>query len=173
MHSKWVFNHFRTLPRHHMRLLVLLWLSGLLTGILLCCVCADDLCESSRAAMDASVSPFWLLFICILPIAAAIASVTTPLFVIGYPLVFVFAFFHGFSGIMISVGVTGGTWLLRPMILFSSCCTAVLMWWLLLRGKSGICLKKDIRLACIILCFVFLADLFIMSPFVGDLLKSI
>ena len=173
MHSKWVFNHFRVLPRWHMRVLVLLWLGGLLTGILLCSVCADNLAELSRSAMIVSPSPFWLLFVCILPIAVTVVSVATPLYMLCYPLVFLFALFHGFSGILISAGVPGGTWLLRPMVLFSSCCTAILMWWLLLRGKNSNGHKRDIRLVCIVFCLVFFIDLFILSPFLGDLLMCI
>lgn len=171
MHSKWVFNHFSIRPKHHKRLLVSLWIVGLLSGMLLCAVGADRYSDIFLTAIVSRPAPLSLVLVSAIPVVLIIFSLITPLYAISYLTVFLFAFLHGFSGFLPAVCNIGGAWLLRPMFLFSASLTSVLMWWLLLSSRNQARLRTDILLISILLCVVFLVDLFVVSPFLGDLSK--
>jgi hypothetical protein len=71
----------------------------------------------------------------------------------------------------ISIAFGSSAWIIRPLLLFSSGCSSVLMWWLVLRGNAGRNYKKHICFAFFTSCLVYVLDLFLVSPFVGDLIK--
>ena len=173
MHSKCLFKHFSSFPKLHIHLLAVLWGAGLLVGILLSTTCSGESIAVLHGALATSASPLLLFFTIALPVAVTILSLTTPLFVLSYPAAFLTAVCHGFCGILIYLAQGNCSWLLRPMILFTSSCTSVLMWWLLIRNCKGrrAHFGADIRLAGILFCCIFVVDLFVISPLLTDLTK--
>ena len=171
MHSKWVFKHFRTRSNKRIYLLASLWGVGLLFGILLCSLSHNDITNSLYDVICTKPLTLNLLLVCMLPVALTVISMCSPLFPIAYLLVFVSAVSHGFCGIAIYVAFGNAAWLLRPILLFSAGCTSVLMWWLLLQCNTGKHLRKCIYLALCLSCLIYIVDLFLISPLVGDLTK--
>ena len=173
MHSKCLFKHFALLPRLRIQLLAVLWGTGLLVGILLSATCFRESTAVLRSALTVTTAPFLLFLTIALPVAVTAVALSTPLFTLSYPLVFFTAVCHGFCGILIYLAQGSSSWLLRPMILFSASCTSVLMWWLLIRNSKEKCLSlgADIRLAGVLSCFIFVIDLFVISPLLTDLTK--
>lgn len=171
MHSKWVFKHFRPQESRYTFVLVLLWSIGLLLGILLCGLSPYDIVDVLYGTFYAKPSMFSLFLASILPVLFAVASVHTSLYLISCPSVFLSALSHGFCGAAIYIAFGSAAWLLRPMVLFSAGCTSVLMWWLLFQRNTGRRMHKHICLALCLSCLVYIVDLFLVSPLVGDLIK--
>lgn len=171
MHSKWVFKHFYPWSGRRVRLLAALWILGLLVGIILCSISSYDAAGMLYNAISTSPAPLGLFLVCVLPVVFTAIALTSPLFQLSYLVVFLSAVSHGFCGIMIYIAQGNVAWLLRPLLLFSASCTSVLMWWLLLQSKTKSYLHKNIRLAGVMSCFIYIVDLFLVSPFVGDLAK--
>ena len=171
MHYKWVFNHFQTRSRRPINTLATLWILGLLIGILLSCLAPYDFAEVFRLAFVSKPAPLQLLFVCVLPVAVAAIALSSSLFVFSYIAVFFCAVSHGFCGIAIYAMFGSAAWLLRPILLFSAGCSSVLMWWLFLQNETKSRLHSNIRIVGILSCLIFFIDLFIVSPFIGDLAK--
>ena len=171
MHSKWVFKHFRPRSGKRSTYLVLLWVIGLVLGVLLCSLTPCDTAAILFGALYTKPSVFGLLLICVLPVVLAAISVCTSLFGFSYLVVFLSAVSRGFCGTAIYMAVGNAAWLLRPLLLFSTGCTSVLMWWLLLHADTGRRLSKRIGFSLGLSCFVYIIELFLISPLVGDLAK--
>ena len=171
MHPKWVFKHFYPQSGRRVRLLAALWILGLLAGIILCSIGPYDAADILHSTVSVSPAPLSLFLICFLPVIFVAIALTSPFFLLSYFAVFLSAVSHGFCGIMIHVAQGSAAWLLRPLLLFSASCTSVLMWWLLLQSKNKSRLHRNIRLAGILSCLIYIVDLFLVSPFVGDLAK--
>lgn len=171
MHSKWVFKHFSCYARSRILLLFALWVTGLLVGILLCSFGSLDHGAVLRSVVVGRPSPIGLLLVCVLPVALTVIALQSPLIVVLYPAVFLNAVSHSFCGSAIYIAQGSAAWLLRPMLLFPSCCAAVLMWWLILQSESKYPNRKNTRLAFIISGIVYIVDLFVVSPLIGDLSK--
>ena len=173
MHSKWVFKHFRFSSSKRNIVLALLWGGGLLAGILLCVVAPFDPKSTLYDVMCASPSLLSLFLVCVLPVLVTTVAVSTSLFSIVYVLVLLSAITHSFSGTAIYLAVGNAAWIVRPMLLFSAGGTSVLMWWLLLQRSAQYRGFKPACLALCLSCLIYILDLFLLSPFVGDLSKVI
>lgn len=171
MHSKWVFKHFYPRPKRQLYILAALWTFGLLAGVLLCNLGLNDSAGVLLGAALTAPSPLGLFLVCMLPVTLTAIALVSPLFVLAYIIVFLGAVSHGFCGIMIYMAQGSAAWLLRPMLLFSSSCISVLVWWLFLKSEMKGHLHRNIRLVCILAFFIYAIDLFIVSPFVDDLAK--
>ncbi len=171
MHSKWVFKHFHRRPGNRIPLLLALWFTGLLIGILLCNSRAFDCAAVLRCAVAEMPSPIGLLLVCLLPVALTAIAVCSPLIGILYLTVVLNAISHGFCGTVIYIALGSAAWLLRPMLLFTSCCTSALMWWLILQNEGQNRNRKNIRTAGIVSGIVFIVDLFVVSPLVDNVSK--
>ena len=171
MHSKWVFKHFSYCARSRILHLFALWLTGLLIGILLCSSGSLDHGAVLRSVVVGRPSPIGLLLVCVLPVALTVIALRSPLIAVLYPAVFLNAVSHSFCGSVIYIAQGSAAWLLRPMLLFPSCCATVLMWWLILQSESKYCNHKNTRFAFIASGIVYIVDLFVISPFIGDLSK--
>lgn len=171
MHSKWVFKHFRPRSGRQVGFLAALWMVGLFAGIALCSLGSFDSAALLRSAVSVAPTPLGLFLTCVLPIALIAIAFTSSLFGLAYITVFLCAASHGFCGIMIYFAQGSAAWLLRPMVLFSAGFTSVIMWWLILQSESKSRLHNNVRLAGVLSCFVYIIDLFVISPLVGDLLK--
>lgn len=171
MHSKWVFKHFSYCARSRILHLFALWLTGLLIGILLCSSGSLDYSAVLQNAVVGRPSPIGLLLVCVLPVTLTVIALQSPLIVVLYPAVFLNAVSHSFCGTAIYIAQGSAAWLLRPMLLLPSCCAAVLIWWLILQSKSKYPNRNNARLAFIISGIVYIVDLFIVSPLIGDLSK--
>lgn len=173
MHLKCLFKHFSFYPRSRFYLLAALWGGGLLVGILLSPSRFFESATALLSALSVSPAPISLFLTIILPIAITAIAVSTPLFVLSYFSVFLIAICHGFCGITVFLTMSSSSWLLRPLILFSSSCISVLMWWLLLHNSHGAnknC-AAEICLAGFLSCVIYIIDLFVISPFLSDLAK--
>lgn len=171
MHTKWVFKHFRPRAGKRNFFLVLLWDIGLVLGVLLCSLAPCDISDILFGAIYTKPSVFGLFLVCVLPVALTAISVRTSLFWFSYLTVFLSAVSRGFSGTAIYIAVGSASWLLRSLLLFSASCTSVLMWWLLLQADTGRHLRERMRLSLGLSCFVYIIELFFISPLVSDLVK--
>ena len=171
MQSKWVFKHFRVRSNKQFCVLAILWGVGLLFGVWMCSHSPYVATAALYGVISTKPSMLSLLLVCILPVALSAIATCSMLFPVAYLLVFLSAVSHGFCGSAIHIAVGDAAWLLRPLLLFSGGCTSVLVWWLLLQGCVGSRLKKRICLAFCLSCVVYIIDLFLVSPFVGDLIK--
>jgi len=171
MHSKWAFIHFYHQSRRQILFLATLWFTGLLFGILLCSLKSYDSVGILHRAVIDTPAPFALFLVCVLPVALTAIAVSLPLFGLIYPTVVLTAVSHGFSGTVIYIAQGSAAWLLRPLLLFSASCTSVLMWWLLLQDEPKRRLRKNVILAGVLSCVIFLIDLLVISPLVGELAK--
>lgn len=171
MHAKWVFKHFQPWPGRRIRRLTALWIMGLLIGIILCNRGSFDAVRMLSGMSLASPAPPCLFLVCFLPVVLIAIALTSPFFQISYLAVFLSAVSHGFCGTLVYMAQGSAAWLLRPLLLFSASCTSVLMWWLLLQSMNKGRLYRNIRLAGALACFIYLIDLFLVSPFVSDLVK--
>lgn len=171
MHLRWVFTHFQPRSCRPGRSLVMLWTLGLLIGILLSCLASYDFTETFRLLFATEPGPLQLFFVCVLPVASVAITLSSSLYVFSYIAVFFCAVSHGFCGSAIYVMLGSSAWLLRPILLFSAGCTSVLMWWLLLQNETQSRFYRNIRIAGILSCLILFIDLFIVSPFIGDLAK--
>ena len=171
MHSKWVFKHSYPHASRRNFLLGSLWVVGLLIGVLLCALAPYDTGSILYGTVYTKPSLWGLFLVCVLPVAFSAIAVCSPLFLIAYVLVFLSAVSLGFCGTAIFVAVGSAAWIVRPMLLFSAGCTSVLMWWLLLKGNGRSRLKRPVCLALCLSCLVYIVDLFLISPFIGDLTK--
>ena len=171
MHSKWVFNHFDYRSKGSVLSAVMLWISGIVTGIVLCLVNSHIAVNTLNDSISSSPKPYGLFLICVLPIVFVLLSRTRLLFALVYFMMFLVAISYGFCGMGIYVSLRSAAWLLKPMLLFSASCSSVLMWWLLLQVKmrQGFC--RSVCLTAALSGLVFIADFFLVSPFVGDLAK--
>lgn len=171
MHSKWVFKHFRAQSNKQCCLMAFLWGAGLLFGILLCILSPYETTDILYGVIGTKPSLLSLLLVCMLPVVLSAIAVCSPLFPIAYILVFLSAVSHGFCGTVIYLAVGDAAWLLRPIFLFSASCSSVLMWWLLFQANTGERLHKHIGFALCLSSLVYIIDLFLISPLVGDIAK--
>ena len=171
MHSKWVFKHFCPHSGKRNFLLFLIWVIGLLLGTLLCNFASFNCIEFLYEAVSVKPSIPGLLLVCTLPVALSSIAICSRVFLIAYLLVFLNAISLGFCGTIINISFGSSAWIIRPMLLLSSGCASVLMWWLLLQNNLEKHNRKHIRLALIISCLVCILDFLFISPFVGDLIK--
>ena len=171
MHTKWVFKHFRPRAGKRNFLLVLLWGIGLVLGLLLCSLAPYNNSDIIFCAISTKPSAFGSFLICVLPVVFAAISVHASLFGLSCLAVFLNAVSRGFCGTAIFEAVGTAAWLLRPLLLFTTGCTSVLMWWILLQNNTKRRLQKRIFFALCLSCFVYIIELFFVSPLVGDLAK--
>ena len=171
MHSKWVFKHFRSWSSRRIYLLALLWIAGLLTGILLCTLAPYDTVGIFYGVIGKKPSVLGLFFVSVLPVLLFTLAIRSPLIYLSALLMFFSAISHGFCGTAIYIAVGSASWLLRPMLLFSAGSTSVLIWWLLLQNNAVKRSIKNARFAICLSCLVYFIDLFFLSPLVGDITK--
>lgn len=171
MHSKWVFKHFR--PKTSMRnfRLILIWGIGLILGVLLCDTAPYNCTEMLYETISVKPSLLSLFLICVLPVSLSAIAVCLPFFPIAYLLLFLCSVTHGFCGTVVNLTFGSSAWIIRPLILFSSGCTTVLVFWILFQSHTGRCIKKNICLALTLSFLVCILDLFLVSPFLGDLIN--
>lgn len=171
MHSKWVFKHFEFQKKGHIPTLAMLWVLGLVTGIVLCGVSASNATNVFWDVLSTSPKPLGSLLVCLLPVSLVALLAVPSLAKLTYFLLPVLAVFHGFCGMCVYLAVGDGVWLLRPMLLFASSSVAVLVWQLIFRICAGRQLQKYICSTLLASCLIFIIDMFLISPFVGDLTK--
>ena len=171
MHSKWVFKHFYPGSNTRNIILALLWVGGLLIGVLLCALAPYNAKNILYGALHTRPTLLSLLLVCVLPLLLTATAVFTSLFPIAYALVLVSAIAHGFSGTAVYLAVGSAAWIVRPVLLFTASSTSVLMWWLVLQCKTRDRAYKSVCLALCLSCLIYIIDLFILSPFIGDLTK--
>lgn len=144
---------------------VLLWVLGLLTGILL-----QNTCTQGANILFASVNAkttFIASLVVTFPtvICSVILAYSMTLFC--YPLVFVVGLCRGFCGTLVFSSFGGSAWLIRVFLLFSAAVSSTLMWWLLIRNKQAN--KRLILLTVLFSVALSLIDVYVVSPFLVNL----
>ena len=171
MQSRCLFKHFSTHTKLPIYILCLLWICGLLLGIMLASYSDHSLTDTLHNALLTAPQFSSLFLVVAIPVSLTAVAVSTPLFALSYPLIFLIALSHGYSGISIYLIYGSCAWLIRPLILFSASCTSVLIWWLLICGCDSCNHKADVRLTTIIFSIIFIINLFVVSPLFDDLTK--
>lgn len=171
MHVKWVFKHFSSRVQGRVPRLAIVWALSLLAGIFLCASASIDPYDTFCAIFSEPPSLFGRFLVYALPVASVIGALHSPLFALSCIVVFLWGFSHGFCGFAICTAISDAAWLLHPLLLFSASCSSVLMWLIILRGRTKSCIHKIIRLAVILCCVFYSVDLFIVSPLVSNLSK--
>lgn len=171
MHAKWVFKHFSSYAQGRVLYLVMVWALSLMAGILLCASASIDPYDTIQTTFSEPPSLVGRFFICVLPVASITAVLQSPLFVLSYLVVFLCGVSHGFCGFATYIALGDAAWLLQPLLLFSTGCSSVLMWWLISQGGAKSRIHKCIRPAVILCCVIYCIDLFVVSPLVADLSK--
>lgn len=171
MHTKWVFKHFRSRSRKGFFPITMLWTVSLLVGFLLCICSSFEPISVLRSVLSAERGLLGSLFTCLVPIAVVAIALLSQLFPLSYLVVFLCGVSYGYCGCLIYLAAGVASWLLQSLLLFSAGCSSVLMWWLMLHSKTADLLHKNICIAGVLACVLFLIDLFIVSPIVDELAK--
>lgn len=152
-------------------ILSIIWIVGLLIGILTAAGAGDSFFYMMRGVIPSAVSIPGLLLISILPflLTAFAFSLFRPLLML---VVLMKAFTFGFCAFGIMTVFADAGWLLRLLLMFSAGCSLPLLMWLWLRPESISRKRFLIETAvCIVAagCFGFL-DYYYVSPFAAMLL---
>lgn len=171
MHSKWVFKHFLFRKKTPVLSLSMLWVLGIVIGVVLCCCSASNATNAFWDVFISSSKPFGSLLVCLFPVVLVALLSVRSLAKLTYFLFPVIAIFYGFCGMSVYLAVGDGAWLLRPVVLFTASCIAVLSWQLIFRVCNERQFVRHISLALFASCLIFIIDMFLVSPFVDDLAK--
>ncbi len=173
IHLKGYFIYFRSQQFRNMRvyLLVLLWCIGIYIGSQLAVNLSFSMTDSLHAAMAQETSPLFLLLAVGLPVAACLISLRLQMYLFLYPVLFLVSICRGICGMLCVVCFGSGSWLIRPMLLFSSSAASVLMWWLLLRHSRGVTrtFRRDTYITVVILAVIVLLDSVLIAPYLSNL----
>lgn len=152
-------------------LLMLLWCVGIYLGAQLAVSLPFSMLDSLHLAMKQGISPLLLLTVIGLPVAVCLVAVKLQTYLFLYPVLFFVSLCRGVSGMLCVICFGRGSWLIRPMFLFSCSTTSVLMWWLLLRHSRGVrsTFRKDTYVAVAILGAVVLLDSMLIAPYLSSL----
>ena len=171
MHLQCVFKHFSHRERKGVFLYIIVWITSLLVGILLCSASVQSSVDLFRDLFCVSPTVFGRVTICVFPIVIAASCFFPPLFVLSYFALASSGVAYGFCGCMIYLAWGSAAWALRPLLLFSAGSSSALMWWLIITRTTRIRMLNKIRCISVLSCVIFLIDLFVVSPIVGDLSK--
>ena len=169
MHTKWVFKHFRPQGTRLFSGLAALWTLGILAGIALSVFSADHTGEVFWGAMAVQPSPLTLVLVCLIPIAFTTTAFLPSCAWLSYLSLTIFATFYGFCGMSVFLAVGNAAWLVRPMFLFVTGCTSVLIWRLVIQMHFKKRFHECIKSVLLLISLVVIFDLFFISPFIGDL----
>ena len=169
MHYNCVFNHSLTFKRLQNFLLVCSWCTGLLVGIIIAKRYIPG--ATSLAATHIDRSPLFNIITAVLPVVLTVWFLSARQFSLLYLLLFLFAFCHGFCGVLFSFSFPGGFWLVRLLALFSTGSTSTILWFLLLRyqQRNGALTKNDTSVAVCVFCLCCGINTFFISPVLSAL----
>ena len=150
--------------------LVVLWFFSLLSGILLSALSSGNAYHTFALTLFDSPAPFCLFLVCVLPVAITAIALQFPTLVPLYAIVILVGLSHSYTGTIVYFTQGSAAWLIRSMLLFSTGCSSVLMWWLILQSGAKRQFCKNLCLVGILICIVFVVDFFIVSPILRDLI---
>ncbi len=149
----------------------ILWLSGLVFGMLASMSHAADSAGVLDAIRKGSAAPASLILLTGICIVVPVISVVFHVSLLGYSFVFIQGFCRGFSGCVLFQLLDSGAWLVRGLLMFSVSATTVLMLWLLIRHCRGrrTSFVADICLVSFLAFAIILCDVLFISPFLSGI----
>ena len=171
MYKHVIFSRYRSNTKSFICALYGLWGMGFLVGMLLAHSYFNTFGSDLRFLIQKETTPFLHFFISFLPVVVLLFSLRYRVLFICFPLFFTEALCRSFTGVLLFLEFGSGAWLIRFLLLFSSGCVSVLLWWLLLRNitDSGARLTKDFWFVSVILSAVSVLDIFAITPFLSQL----
>lgn len=172
MNIEFIFNRFNKYKRNDLVILVILWVIGLVTGIIFSFLFRKESSAVLMAAVTTEHRPYFALLVRIFPLVVITLAIHKRIVSLCYPLFLLEALCHGFCGMLPAFVFGSSAWLVRSLFLFSSCCVAVAMWWLLLRHLPGKHPNffKDVKFVFMVICGISLIDIYVISPQLPNLL---
>lgn len=152
--------------------LSLLWISGLLLGILMSCFADSVLSPTMLSAPDGSLSIFCFLSALLLPLIISVLSVYLSQPCIIFPVVFTKAFLFSFVGFgFLNSFVTSG-WLMRCLMMFSDSLALPILWcvWLQAFSNDRRALMQFSALAAALILLIGFFDYAFIVPFLATLI---
>ncbi len=153
--------------------LIAIWCVGLLLGIALSVSNHPFFEELLGVVLSKRPAFMALLFRNILPVVLLYVVLSHSVFYMIYPLVFIDAFCRGFCAMCV-IGFFGSSaWLLRSMVLFSTGCVSIIVWYMLLSCLQGTAKRSvaDIIVVAAIPMVATIIDYSFVSPYLLNLSK--
>ncbi len=151
----------------------LFWIIGIATGYLLAGDRLTEYYAVSPADLLGDIPFVWNLLVNTIPILILLLCMQRRLFSAVVLLMFLRAFFCGFTYVFISQYLGNCAWLIRPLFLLSSSCVSILMLYMVFRYIFDR-LYIDIRSAapyCLITLFISLVNVLLISPFLANFVQ--
>lgn len=150
-----------------------LWIIGFVCGLYF--VLSAD-CASSDFFLSATRTPVSVLGIftvAFLPIIISAISIFCALPFLIYTLCFCKAFSYGFVCLNIALTFGYSGWLIRLLLLFSSTCTSMSLFWLWHSGlsRNRITVQHDFIICIVIAAAIGIVDYFMVSPYLAVLMN--
>ncbi len=145
--------------------LALVWIGGLLSGLLLAELTGDTYTALMRTAAQNRVSIVGLFAVTCLPFlfTAFAVFISRPSLIYGAAFVQALLFSWCGLGVLNAYGSAG--WLVRLLLQFSSGCALSVFCWFCIRCLQGKTLKKDLFVSAAVLAVICSIDYCFVSPF--------
>jgi len=147
------------------------WVLGLIAG--LCCAnaYAYSLYLSENFFVSGYISFIGLVAVTVLPIVLVGFSLLKTMPFLTCLVISVESVCRGYCGMLVFLVLGGGAWVVRFLILFSSACASVIMWWLIFchRYVDRQRLKRDILIGILLAVIVSVVDIILIAPFLSEL----
>ena len=154
-------------------ILAFCWCAGLLVGCFFANRAGNIHFSMMRRAICASVSISGLVVVLLPFLFSAVAVFVCGTWVFA-PLCFLKAFRFAYLSGLVSASFGGAGWLIRLLLLFADGCIIPMLLWIWLRwfhGGSGKAIR-EIAICALFACIIWSIDYFVVSPFLGMLIKN-
>ena len=152
-------------------LLILVWLSGILLGIIIAYNNAHLFSGLDYIALFTIPSVFCLLVANLIPIILLYFFLKFSLCLLCYPLLFFNGVCIACCGIGLYYLFADSAWLIRIFLMFSNSIAAVFFWFLLFRNISGlrVYLQNDLYLSLVSISVISVVDFYLIAPFISEI----
>ncbi len=175
MEFRALFQYCRRVVKSRLSLFALLWTCGLLIGICSANAYAFSYEIAGKSMISKQPLLISVLFVTVIPIVLTFVSLRYVRWGCMCVVITVDAMSRGYCGTLVFHAFGSAAWLIRHLYLFSSICTSVLMWWLIVRHNRVDLnrFKRDGLICVLSAAVVAVADIYFVAPFLMDLSKYI
>ena len=170
MNMRFIFNRF-ILNRMGLPLWLLLWCIAVIVGILTATQSETVAVPLLLSVVSSRASFVSLLMISEIPVLITYLAFNRSQTLLLCFLILLTGISKGFVGMLIYLVYGSGAWLLRFLLLFTSSCSELLIWWLLMKHHKQMkqCSCQNCTFVAILMCFVSAFDAFVILPFISGL----
>ena len=145
---------------------------GILLGVLFHLVLKGD-AFSFLSFVEIEPHFFSVYFSMIFPLLVTVICLSISAYKLFAFYFFIESFCRGFCGMLLIRSLGSGSWLIRPLLMFSGSIVSVFLFWLIIRHENHkqSFFLKDVLASIVTLCIASIFDLFILFPFCSSLFK--